>query len=131
MKPITSVDSYLGAPLCLGQNKKAAFAHLIQWVAALVKGWKSKLLSQPGRTTLIKSVTSAIPTYQMSCFLLPKTISKSLNALQRDFWWGKDTSTKKGLYLRNWKSMCIPTAMGGLGIRDIDTMNLAAISRMS
>lgn len=45
MKPITKLEQYLGAPLCLGQSKKIAFEQLIYQVQTKIKGWKSKLLS--------------------------------------------------------------------------------------
>lgn len=44
-----------------------------------LEGWKSKLLSQAGRTLLIRTVASTIPTYHMQSFALPKVVCKSLN----------------------------------------------------
>lgn len=99
MKPLNETNSYLGVPLFMGDNKKILFEHLLARRNSKIKGWKSKLLSLAGRTTLIKSIISIIPLYQMSCFLLQKHICKSLNALQRDIWWGKKANKKKILYL--------------------------------
>lgn len=95
VKQIQKSESYLGVPLFLGENKRILFEHLLARVNSRITGWKRKLLNQTGRTTLIKSITSAIPMYQMSCFLLPKHIYKSINAIQRDFWWGLKDNEKK------------------------------------
>lgn len=67
-------DKYLGLPLFLGKSKQAAFSCLLDRLDNRTQGWKSKLLSQAGRTTLIKVVTNSLPLYSMSCFSIPKTI---------------------------------------------------------
>lgn len=40
-----------------------------------------------GRDVLIKAVLQAIPTYIMSCFLIPKTILEEMESLVKQFWW--------------------------------------------
>ncbi|KAL5721062.1 hypothetical protein ACHQM5_013668 [Ranunculus cassubicifolius] len=66
--------------------------------------------------------------YQMSCFRIPLIILNKINALQRDFWWGK--FNKKCLYLKAWKSLCKSLAQGGIGIRDFILANEAFLSRI-
>jgi hypothetical protein len=39
-----------------------------------LKSWKEKNLSFAGRGVLIRAVAQAIPTYVMSCFLIPQSI---------------------------------------------------------
>lgn len=90
IRTITTKDTYLGAPLFLGQSKTVLFQHILDRNTSKINGWKTRLLSQAGITVLIKSVTSTIPPYQMACFLLPKNITTALNNLQRDFWWGRN-----------------------------------------
>ena len=53
------------------------------------------MLSMGGKEILIKVVTRAIPTYTISCFLLPKGLCEDLKGMERNFWWGqKDQETK-------------------------------------
>lgn len=48
-----------------------------------------KTLSQTATEVLNKSVVQAIPTYAMSCFLLPTaSITDAITSLVRQLWWG-------------------------------------------
>lgn len=94
-KKMQGIQKYLGTLLFLGKSNTHMFDELVTRVASRIEGWKAKLLSQTDRTTFIKSITSAIPSYQMDVFSIPKTITDKLNAIQRDFWWGKKKSCKK------------------------------------
>lgn len=49
---------------------------------------EGKNLSFVGRRTLIKAVEQTIPTYVMSCFLIPKSIYEELECHIYNFWWG-------------------------------------------
>ncbi|GLT59035.1 hypothetical protein SLA2020_318790 [Shorea laevis] len=57
---------YLGVPLLLNKHKKSSFLIIKDRIMAKISGWRSKLLSQAARTTLLKSVANAIPSYLMS-----------------------------------------------------------------
>jgi hypothetical protein len=95
-----------------------------------IVGWKSKLLSQAARTTLIKSVANAVPSYTMSLLLLPKGFCKELNSLLRKFWWGFPQDKKHNLSFLAWDNICKPKALGGLGIRNMETMNLSLLAKL-
>lgn len=51
-----------------------------------------KLLSKAGKKILIKLVAQALPTYTITCFLLPKALCENLTHFVRNVWWGQ----KKG-----------------------------------
>ncbi|KAG2725587.1 hypothetical protein I3760_01G072600 [Carya illinoinensis] len=87
------------------------------------------MLSQAGRTMLIRSVGRSIPTYQMSIHMFPKSICKTLNSSFRDFWWGKSNEQRHKLYMKSWKTICQPKKDGGLGLRLMENMNMALIAK--
>ncbi|CAN1123584.1 Transposon TX1 uncharacterized 149 kDa protein [Linum perenne] len=73
----TKLGKYLGLPLEWGNSKVEAFQYLTQRLQSKAQSWKSLLLSQAGRETLVKAVLQAVPTFIFSCFELPrKTIKK-------------------------------------------------------
>jgi hypothetical protein len=58
----------------MGRKKTAVFMEIKDKIVAKISGWKARLLSQAARTTLLKSIANAIPSYIMSLFLLPKSL---------------------------------------------------------
>ena len=54
---------YLGINFKLRGKRVADFQDIIYKVQGKLQGWKAKLFSQAGRTTLISSVLQAIPLY--------------------------------------------------------------------
>ncbi|GAU34369.1 hypothetical protein TSUD_217090 [Trifolium subterraneum] len=77
-----------------------------------------------GRSTLIKAVAQAIPTYAMSCFLLPKGLSKQMEKMMGRFWWGSNIDQKK-IHWLNWKEISKQKSLGGLGFRNLHAFNEA------
>lgn len=71
-------SKHLGVPIIIGPNKRRVFSYLVDKVTSQIDGWKAKLLSQAGRTVLIKVVASSLSAYTMSHFLLPKAICSHL-----------------------------------------------------
>jgi len=67
-------SKYLGLPLFLKTAKSTSFCDIIEKVQNQINGWKAKTLSQAGKSTLIKAVVSALPTYAMSSFYLSKQV---------------------------------------------------------
>ncbi|KAF6156613.1 hypothetical protein GIB67_014592 [Kingdonia uniflora] len=130
VKVMPSDERYLRTNLFFARSKAQTFHRICEHISSHLQMWNGKLLFQAGRTVLIKSVTSAIPTYQMSCFALPKATCKTINRLQRDFWWGKRKEANKPLYLKKWKEICRLKREGGLGIREAETTNKAYLSKL-
>ena len=84
----TRQGKYLGLPSVIGKSKNQVLQKL-KSVGKKLSGWKEKMLSMGGKEILIKVVTQAIPTYTMSCFLLPKGLCDDLERMKRNFWWGQ------------------------------------------
>ena len=61
-------SKYLGINFKLRGKRVADFQDIVDKVQGKFQGWKAKLLSQAGRTTLIASVLQAMPLYVFSCF---------------------------------------------------------------
>lgn len=61
-------------------------------------------MSIDGRSTLISSSLNNAPIYQMSIYLLPKTIVKKMDQIRTFFWQGG--GTKKKYHLIKWTKIC-------------------------
>ena len=127
---ILAKAKYLSIPLFFNKSKKLTFEDLKHKLLAKVSGWRSKLLSQAAKTTLIKVVANSILAYIMSIFLRPKGFCQDLNSILRKFWWGFPPNKSHNLTLLAWDNICKPKYLGGLGIRSLDTMNLSLLAKL-
>lgn len=84
-KLATALPKYLGLPFLFGKSKKAAFQDILDKVSGKIDSWRAKTLSQARRTVLIKSTTSSIPSYAMSTFLLPSSITSVFTECLKNF----------------------------------------------
>lgn len=87
--------------------------------------WKARLLTPAGKVILLKSVLEAIATYQMSTTMLHDSILSKMQSRCLQFFWGKPS--KKGICYVKWGILTKPKMGGGLGLRDLETMNKAMI----
>lgn len=126
---VTKFDKYLGLPARIGRTKAEIFSYLTDRMWARVRGWNEKNLSMAGREILIKSVLQAIPTYVMSCFKLPQSILDEAEKIIRRFWWGSKTS--RGIYWLPWSRLCRTKAEEGMGFRDLESFNLALLTKQA
>lgn len=72
--------TYLGIPESLGGSKIQIFDFLNERVNNKVNGWTVRFLTRGGKEVLIKSVASPMPTHVMSCFSLPKGVTKKITS---------------------------------------------------
>ena len=80
-------SKYLGTNFKLRRRRVIYFQDLVDKVQAKLQGWKVRIQSQEGRTTLIALVLQSIPLYTFSCFKVPETICNKLDTTIRAFWW--------------------------------------------
>nr|GEY62813.1 hypothetical protein [Tanacetum cinerariifolium] len=119
---------YLGVPL-ISKRLFIKDCHvLIDKARKRILDWKNKSLSFAGRLQLIKSVISSMQVYWASMFILPVSISNDIEKLMRDFLWNFGVF-KRGKSLINWKSVCKMKVKGGLGIKSLDSWNIALMSK--
>lgn len=95
-----------------------------------MENWYTKLLSPAGKEVLIKSVVTVLPTYSMSCFLLPVKIIKQMVAATRKFLWSSRKDRGKILWI-SWNKIIKSKDQGGLGIRDFKDFNIALLTKQS
>lgn len=119
---------YLGLPEKICGSKRQIFAFIRDRLNDRVNSWSAKLLSKGGKEVLLKSVAQALPTYVMSCFLLPKDIINKLHGAIAKFWWSTKANNR-GLHWIAWEKICVSFDKGGLGFRDLHNFNLALLAK--
>lgn len=108
---------HLGLTFCIPKSKTLAFSDLINRVSSKLVGWKAKILSQASKSVLISAVANTIPTYHMSVFLIPKSITNKMDAAYRKFWWGANKNGNSFMP-KAWDSICIPSQWGALDLEE-------------
>jgi hypothetical protein len=83
----------------------------------------SSFLSQAGRLQMTSAVLSALPTYTMCTFLLPKTVVKQIDKFRKHcLWRGSDINCKQPPKAA-WEMVCVSKENGGLGALNLYTQN--------
>ena len=75
------------------RNKRIQFGYIRDRVVGKLHGWKEIFFSQGGKKVLIKFVIQVIPTYVMSCFIIPDNIIKEIDAVSARFYWGSNVGS--------------------------------------
>ncbi|XP_056848949.1 uncharacterized protein LOC130499067 [Raphanus sativus] len=119
---------YLGLPEHIGGSKMKVFSFVQDRFNGRVNNWSSRLLSKGGKEVQIKAVAQAVPTYVMSCYLLPQGITDKLKSTTSNFWWSSNQNSR-GLHWIAWDEICTPKDSGGLGFRDFHDFNLALLAK--
>ncbi|KAL5579373.1 hypothetical protein UlMin_011815 [Ulmus minor] len=125
---VQSHELYLGLPTFSMKNKRIQFGYIRDKVIRKLQGWKERTFSQGGKEVLLKSVVQSIPTYTMSCFILPDSIIQDIEAACARFWWGSSVDHKK-VHWKRWIELCKPKSEGGLGFRHLAHFNQALLGK--
>ncbi|KAG7537155.1 Reverse transcriptase domain [Arabidopsis suecica] len=122
------MDSYLRLPEILGGSKTKIFSFVRDRLLSRTNGWTAKFLSKERKEVMIKSVDTALPTYIMSCFRLPKIITKKLTSAIAKFWWSTNGQTG-GMHWPALDKMCHSKADGGIGFWNVDDYNTSLLEK--
>lgn len=86
------------------------------------------MLNLAGRVCLAKSVISAMPTYSMQVFWLPRHMIHKIDRTMRSFIGSKGNGTR-GWHMVNWNTVTLDKSHGGLGGKDMDDHNTALLRK--
>ncbi|XP_010481232.1 PREDICTED: uncharacterized protein LOC104760080 [Camelina sativa] len=120
--------SYLGITESLGGSKTKVFSYVRDWLQSRTTGWPAKLLSKGEKEVMIKSVATVVPTFVISCYRLPKTITSKLTSVVANFWWSSNGHFG-GMHWIAWEKLCCSKQMGGLGFKNVDDFNTALLAK--
>lgn len=126
MQPINGAFDYLGVPIFRGVCERTHLQSVTDKIKIKLVGWHSKLLSLAGRAELIKSVIHPMLLHSFMLYKWPKSLLKQLNFWIRNFMWKGDINSSKPITVA-WSTVCTPREAGRLGIRDLHSLNKAAI----
>ncbi|KAB1225192.1 hypothetical protein CJ030_MR1G016594 [Morella rubra] len=130
LRKLPSKAKHLGLPLIIPRSKGEAAVEIKEKFLKKITGWKAKILSQAGRTMMIKAVAGAIPSYFLGYYAMPNAWCKDLDRFLKNFLWGYKVKKPRNLSLKGWKSICLPKC-GGLGIRLFSDINTALVSKLA
>ncbi|KAF7824519.1 ribonuclease H [Senna tora] len=123
-----NLGKYLGTYVDGRLNSHCIYEELLEKIQSRLAGWKSKLISQAGRVTLINSVLQALPIYQMSNGALPKKVSDKIESITNNFFWGIKSNGYR-IHLLKSEALRQPKWKGGLGFKNINCFNKALLAK--
>jgi len=120
--------NYLGLPMGANPRSMMTWEPLIETLGGRLNMWADRYISFGGRIVLLNSVLSALPTFYFSFLKMPVQVWRKIVRIQREFLWGGVGGGKKISWVK-WKSVCQKKVNGGLGVRDIQVMNISLLAK--
>ncbi|XP_074299812.1 uncharacterized protein LOC141630982 [Silene latifolia] len=120
---------YLGVPITCGRMSKGDCNILVEKLVRRIRSFGTKKLSYSGRLVLVNSVLTALYSYWINIFVIPKGVLNKVNAICRNYLWDGSPD-----FIRvprvSWAKVCAPKSEGGLGIKDSIIWNHASIGKL-
>lgn len=113
---------YLGIPLSPFKLKASDFIPIEQKISTRVAPWRGKYNTLGEKVILINACLSCLPMYNMGFYHLSESNHSGFDKHRSAFYWNK-ADDKKKYRLVQWKHMCKPKCLGGLGIINTSIMN--------
>lgn len=76
---VSEVGRYLEVPFIQQRVTMNTYKQDLERIQTKLQGWKSRVLSLAAQVTLIKAVTSSVPSYVMQTTFLPKGICNQID----------------------------------------------------
>ena len=77
------------------------------------------------KVVLVKSVLTSFPIFQFSSLLAPIGIKKEMAKLIQKFLWQGGKENEKKFHMVNWSTVYAQKENGGLGIHDLEKINIS------
>ena len=121
---------HLGHPIIFSHNdRNRAYNFIYGKFKGKLTTARANKLNHAGRLTYIQSVLSSIPIYYMSMVLFSKSFLQKITTIIRKFWWTgiQEDNPTNPIPFRSWNDICQSKDNGGLGIKDLETVNKSLI----
>ena len=115
---------YLGLLLTVGPSPPFLWLEVISKIKEKIVSWGGQWLTKVGKLIPIKEVLSALPIFQPSLLLAPKTISDHISKLLQDFLRNGGKGNQNKVHLVSWDILKRPITEGGLQIHDLGLANM-------
>ncbi|XP_062093543.1 uncharacterized protein LOC133799553 [Humulus lupulus] len=119
---------YLGIPINANRISTCDCESIVDKMVARIRQWNWNSLSFAGRLTLINSVLVSLHSYWSQIVVLPKRMFSRINEICRAFLW-KGVTNYGGMGSVAWDDVCKRKKAGGLGVRNIEIWNIAALGK--
>jgi hypothetical protein len=116
---------YLGLQLALKPLTRAQWQPMLDKALLCLPAWQRGLIDREGRLILIKAVLVARAVHNLLVNDPPVWLLEELNKWMRAFFWAGKKEIHGGQCLVAWESVCKPTRLGGLGIKNLKLLGLA------
>ncbi|XP_026383991.1 uncharacterized protein LOC113279510 [Papaver somniferum] len=122
-------EKYLGTYPLKSDCSIDTFEPLVSKFGNKLSSYRSFYVNSAGRIVLSKNVLAAIPNYSMGISKLLKGVTNQISRIQRAFWWGHETSTRKCHFI-SWDKVEKAKENGGLGLRNMQQVNISLVSNL-
>ncbi|KAL8144149.1 hypothetical protein V2J09_017181 [Rumex salicifolius] len=97
------------------------FNPLLDKFAQKFSGWKTNCLT--------KAVLTSLPVYTVTTVPIPLSVCHKLDQLCKNFIW-RSTESRRRMHKIAWAEVTKPKALGGLGIKSMEELNLAMLGKV-
>ncbi|KAF7839238.1 ribonuclease H [Senna tora] len=125
---VDHLGKYLGGFIDGHNTTKRNASLILDNLQQRLTGWKSRMLSQAARTTLIKAVVSATPIYHLQHTCLSHSQAAKCDGVMRKFFWSQWEDSKSPTMI-SWKKLCKGRKEEGLGFRQMLKLNEALLAK--
>jgi hypothetical protein len=125
---VTLSIKYLGIPVSNYKLFSGDLMYVGLKVEKRLPAWQGLGLSSGGKSILIESSLSSLPSYTMGVYLLPNEVHHKMDSTWANFYWDSRQKKKK-YHMVKWEDLAKPRHHGGLGFTDTRLMNECLLAR--